>query len=209
MKHFTLLIVLLSSLISCDKKPSSQNSKNKHTTDSNQITKKIETARDSIGPNPWTAFYQKQDSAFNENEFALISAAPITYLPTSTKATYENGADPIYLPYIFYNPSKTQYVDIDSYLWHLGADGEKSFEADQEIILVDTKEKNKNRVLFFGPSYRVEYAVWKNDQLVQLYGTSDEIIPFKIMLDLKKDSLFYHDYPREINASKRFGTREL
>src|SRR5690606_11292146 len=90
------------------------------------------------------------------------------------------------------NPSKTFYLDIDSYNWTKDKEGNALFEADQEINLVNLKEKTVNRVAFFGPSYWVDDAFWVSDSIFILLQNNDENIPEITTYNLKDNSVFLY-----------------
>src|SRR5690554_7486346 len=69
------------------------------------------------------------------------------------------------------------YLDIDSYNWSVDNEGVAQFEADQEINLVDLKEKTVNRVAFFGPSHRIDDAFWVSDSIFVLLETGSDNRP--------------------------------
>lgn len=83
-------------------------------------------------------------------------------------------------PFFVYSPDSSQVVDMVSYgnFLHRGKNGKVVLEAgepDTEVAIVNVQTKNRERILFAGPSTVVKQAVWINDHTVLIAGgTYDE-----------------------------------
>jgi hypothetical protein len=83
-------------------------------------------------------------------------------------------------PFFVYSPDSSQVVDLVSYgnFLHKGKNGKVVLEAgepDTEVAIVDVQTKERERILFAGPSTVVKQAVWIDDHTVLIAGgTYDE-----------------------------------
>ncbi|WP_234109002.1 hypothetical protein [Chryseobacterium sp. R2A-55] len=147
----------------------------------------------------WISYYKKSNPEFAEEKFAFINTSPITYYPSNVKVMNEPGFKEIYKPFFVFNRSQNQYLDFDSYQWKVAADGSASFEADQEVVLVDYKNKKKQRIAFFGPSYFIEEAYWQGDSVAVLLGNSYEKVPFMMKYNFQNMTVENWQYPDTLN----------
>ncbi|OWR14907.1 hypothetical protein [Chryseobacterium sp. VAUSW3] len=143
----------------------------------------------------WISYYRETNPDFSAEKFAVTTTSPITYYPSNVKVMNEEGFNEIYKPFFVFSESKNQYLDFDSYQWNIAVDGRASFEADQEVALVDYKNKKAQRIAFFGPSYSVEEAYWKGDSVAVLLGNSYEKVPFMMKYNFKKKTVENLQYP--------------
>ncbi|MBH1959228.1 MAG: hypothetical protein I8H68_03870 [Flavobacteriia bacterium] len=143
----------------------------------------------------WVSYYKKTNPYFSADKFALSNTSAITYYPSNVKVMNEEGFNEIYKPFFVFNESKTHYLDFDSYQWKIAADRSASFEADQEVALVDYKNKTAQRIAFFGPSFTVEEAYWKGDSVAVLLGNSYEKVPFIMKYNFRKKMVQNLQYP--------------
>ena len=112
------------------------------------------------------------------------------WISGTVHATFDKEFDPVYLPFLVYSPDKTRYVDFDSYQWTL-IDGEPQFEADQEVNLVDLKNKTVQRIAFRGPSAVIEDVYWQNDSVVVLLENFDSVpLIHKINLNNRSETTY-------------------
>lgn len=138
----------------------------------------------------WLEHYQSANPAFTTGNFNLEQTQKLEMMPGNVKGNFEPEFDKTYEPFLIYNPSKTFYLDIDSYNWSKDEEGVAQFEADQEVNLVDVKKKTVNRVAFFGPSHWVDDAFWVSDSIFILLQNNDENIPEISTYNLKDHSVF-------------------
>lgn len=189
----SLQIPLLLLIISCtDKKetriPRPQDEATQH--DVKQPIKKQDSAFAS-----WLEYYQNENPTFAENNFMLTSTSQISYDPSNVVVMNTKGFNEIYRPFFVFNESRTNYLDFDSYHWSVAKDGNASFNADQQVALIDMKKKTAVQISFFGPSYTVEEAYWKGDSAAVLLGNSYEQVPFMMKFNFRKNTVQHYQYP--------------
>lgn len=122
----------------------------------------------------WLNFYKKENPEMGLANFELQETQKLEMMEGTISGTFDEDFDPVYLPFLVYNPSKTMYVDLDSYNWVLDKEGNAMYEADQEVNLVSVKDKTVKRIGFYGPSYWAEDAFWINDSIFVLLENSDQ-----------------------------------
>lgn len=192
MKRPIILLWLL--IFSCsDKKEKVNNSHLPEKPDPSVMERKPQPENKAL--DSWVNYYKKTNPDFSADKFALSNTSAITYYPSNVKVMNEEGFNEIYKPFFVFNESKTHYLDFDSYQWNIAADGSASFEADQEVALVDYKNKTAQRIAFFGPSFTVEEAYWKGDSVAVLLGNSYEKVPCMMKYNFKKKTVENFQYP--------------
>lgn len=205
MKGYILLLFLI--FFSCEKQEKFENSK---ITEKPASTQKPDKAKpDFLETTDWFQYYQEKNPAFSPAKFTLQDTSPITYRETSIKILNGKGFNQIYAPFFIFNESKDHYLDIDSYHWLLGPDGYASFEADQQIVLVDVKKKEAKQIAFYGPSFRIEDAAWKGDSVAVLLGNSYEKVPFKVEFNFRKNQVKSYQYSDTLKFEKPFADFRL
>ena len=188
---FSLIILLFSCSDKQEKEPTSAMPEKTK----NHVTEKKSEPQNTV-LNSWLSHYRKTNPDFEVEKFTVSGKSEITYYPSNMRVLNEKGFNEIYKPFLVFNESKTHYLDFDSYQWAIAADGRASFEADQEVALVDYQNKTAQRIAFFGPSYNVEDAYWEGDSVAVLLGNSYEKVPFIMKYNFKKktvESLQYSD----------------
>lgn len=191
MKYFGFLLVL--TLFSCEKKKNAnRESLNLPTA---VVQKSVISAEDSDANSPWFGYYQNQNPDFTKDLFELKGKDSIVYRPGTVKILHEKGFNEVYEPFLIFNKSKTKYLDLDSYHWFPLPDGSAAFEADQQIVLVDTKARTAKQIAFFGPSFTIEDAYWKGDTVAVLLGNSYEKVPFMLKYNFEKKQIQNFQYP--------------
>ncbi|NLN33507.1 MAG: hypothetical protein GX159_07930 [Flavobacteriaceae bacterium] len=151
----------------------------------------------------WLGFYQTSAPEMSMGNFNLSDVQKLEILPGSVPGNFDPEFDETYAPFLIFNPSKTMYLDIDSYNWSVDNEGVAQFEADQEINLVDLKEKTVNRVAFFGPSYRIDDAFWVSDSIFVLLETGSDNRPGIMTYNLKDNSIYIFQHSEEISPSDK------
>lgn len=185
---FLLLIIV----ISCEKKTKSESLlKDKNET---SIQSKPNVSQDLFTSTSWFLHYQKDNPDFNREKFSLEETAPIQFHETSVVILNEKGFKKVYKPFLIFNESKSKYIDLDSYHWFPNSDDNASFEADQQIILVDYLKKEAQQIAYFGPSYNIEHAYWKGDSIAVLLGNSYEKVPFIFEYNFPSNTFKYFKY---------------
>lgn len=156
----------------------------------------------------WHQFYKKQDHSFQVEKFAAEPKSTINYQSDESAILGERDFNRIYQPFLIFSPDKSQYLDFDSYHWVL-IDGNASFEADQKVVVVDMKKKISQQIAFFGPSFRIEEAYWKNNHQAVLFGNTYEKVPFYIEYDFKENTQQFFHYPDTLNTEKVYSDFRL
>ena len=170
--------------------------------------KPVEKLIDSTFQN-WLTYYQIGNPDFAKEKFSLTETSPIIYNPSNVIVMNQKGFNEVYKPFFVFNQSKTAYLDFDSYHWILGKDGSASFEADQEIALVDLKTKTAKQIAFFGPSYRIEEAYWQGDSTAVLLGNTYEKVPFILSFNFVKNTKQHFQYPDTLKFEKPYSEVRL
>lgn len=185
MKDYAFLLLAL--LFSCDEKPKSPANLTTSKSKSAQITKQKDSSL-----NKWLQYYQSENPDFKLDNFKLKETSKISFRETSVPILNKEGFNETYKPFLVFNKSKDHYLDFDSYNWFLEADGTAGFEADQQVVLVDLKQKKARQIAFFGPSFWVEEAYWKGDSVAVLLGNSFDKIPFKTEYNFLQNTVKYY-----------------
>ena len=144
----------------------------------------LEIDSDSI-LSKWFKYYRKNEPNFSIANFNIAKTDSLRMINGNIFGIFDKEFDKVYTRYLIYNSDKNQYLDFDSYSWTIDENGEPSFSPDQEINLIDIKNKTINRIGFRGPSQWVEDAFWKNDSTIVLLENNYEKQPFITEMDLK------------------------
>lgn len=161
-------------------------------------------------PTDWLQYYTERDSEFTPDRFRFLEERPFDLsLEGHVPGKYEEDFNPIYKPFLVFNPSKTLYLDFDSYHWSLAPDGNAGFEADQELNLIDLNNKSVSRVAFYGPSFWIEDAYWKNDSVFVTLENSYDRVLFMNEYDLKTMKKKSYQYPDTLKFSSDFAKLRL
>ncbi|MEC5158769.1 hypothetical protein [Chryseobacterium sp. MP_3.2] len=186
------VFILLIIVISCEKKTKSDSLLKDKNDTSVQI--KPNVSKNLFSSSSWFKHYQEGNPDFKREKFSLEETAPIQYQETSVVVLNEKGFKEIYKPFLIFNESKSKYIDLDSYHWFPNSDGNASFEADQQIVLVDYFKKEAQQIAYFGPSYTIEDAYWKGDSIAVLLGNSYEKVPFIFEYNFPENTFKYFKY---------------
>lgn len=152
----------------------------------------------------WLSYYQADNPEFTKDKFRLTETSAITYSPSNVIMLNQKGFNEIYKPFLVVNPGKTAYLDFDSYHWIVAKDGTASFEADQQVALVDLKTKTAKQIAFFGPSFRIEEAYWAKDSTVVLLGNTYEKVPFMLHFNFAENTKQHFQYPDTLKFEKPY-----
>ncbi len=204
MKKYVILLVIL---FSCDKPVEKK-------TGTVQEQKPAATAQTPAIPaeetamQKWQQFYQNQDQTFQPEKFTAQPKSKINYREDESPILPDQDFNMLYQPFLVFSPDRSKYIDIDSYHWQL-YDGNASFEADQKAVLVDMNSKTSQQIAFFGPSFRIEEAYWKNDHQAVLLGNTYEKVPFFIEYDFRENTQQFFQYPDTLKFEKTYGDFRL
>lgn len=158
----------------------------------------------------WQSYYQQQvDENFRLDKFEYNSTQTIPEINSNIAATFDTVFDPVYEPHLIYNPSKNQYIDLDSYWWSKKPNKEKTYNVDQEINWIDIEYKTKKRIAFRGASSRVEDALWINDQEILLLENNSEHTPIITHIKLDSQKAYIYTYPNVLKKKSDYSDYRL
>jgi len=152
----------------------------------------------------WLNFYQQENPDLKLENFEFLESKKLETMKGTVSGIFDPEFDSVYLSFLIYNPSKTMYLDLDSYHWTLDKDGNALFEAGQEIDLVNLKDKTVTRVAFFGPPYWAEDAFWVTDSAFVLLQNSDRNEAGFQLFNLKENSVSTYSYSEPLKIRDEF-----
>jgi len=158
---------------------------------------------------PWFNFYRQENPDFNPELFQLKQTAPISYQESSVTVMNEKGFNEVYKPFLIFNESKSKYIDFDSYQWFLEPNDTAGFEADQQVVLVDYKNKTARQIAFFGPAFWIEDAFWKGDSVAVLLGNTYEQVPFMMKYNFDKNEVQNFQYSDTLKVETSYSKIRL
>ena len=177
-------------------------------TDSLVTEEKTEDGFASFGENKtlkrWLNFYRKENPGLKLENFKLDESGKLETMKGTVLGSFDPGFDSVYLPFLIYNPPQTMYLDLDSYKWSLDKNGSVMLSVDQEIDLVNLKDKTVTRVAFYGPSYWVEDAFWINDSVFVLLENSDENQVGFRLFNLNENLISIYSYSEPLKIRDEF-----
>lgn len=202
-----LLFLMLLSILSCEQKVKDSSAQK---VNPQKVGKSDQSqAADKTDTHPWFQYYQRANPEFNPKLFELIQTSPISYQESSVIIMNAKGFNEIYKPFLVFNESKSKYLDFDSYQWFPEPDGSAGFEADQQVVLVDYKNKEAKQIAFFGPSFWIEDAYWKGDSVAVLLGNTYEKVPFMMKYNFEKNQVQNFQYPNPLKIDTPYSKMRL
>jgi hypothetical protein len=151
----------------------------------------------------WISHYQNQGADLNLSQFNLQESQKLKQMPGNVKAIFDSDFDKTYEAFLIYNPSKTMYLDIDSYNWETDKEGNAMFNSDTEINLVNLKDKSVNRVVYYGASYWIDDAFWVTDSIFALLENNYDNQPSIQIFNLKKNTISPYVYSDTLTQIKQ------
>ena len=152
----------------------------------------------------WLKFYKSADSGISVSNFNLTEVQKLDTMRGNVTGNFDPAFDKTYEPFLIYNPSKTMYLDIDSYNWSIDNEGVVQFEADQEVNLVSLTDKTVSRVAFFGPSHWVDDAFWVSDSIFVLLENGNDNQPGIMTYNLKDNSIYLFSSDEISPSNKKY-----
>ncbi len=208
MKNLNSILVILILFISC----SESQKKELQNRTSEASESKIKLKNPNIDENSnntlkwWINYYREIKPNFSVDDFNLQSTDSLTTMRGNVFGNFDENFDSIYSEFLVYSPDRKQYVDFDSYQWTLDENNEPSFATDQEIDLINLKNKTVNRIAFRGPSQWVENVFWKNESTIVLlennYGKQPIITELNLVSKTVKTFKYRDTLNFESNYSK-------
>lgn len=156
----------------------------------------------------WKDYYKSLDADFELNKFKLDDKHKLETMPGSVSALYDQDFDEKYEPFLIYNSTKEMYIDMDSYSMTF-EDDDVNFEPDQEINVVNIPKKTVTRIGFYGPSYWVEDAFWKDDHTVILLENNDEKVPMIVEINLKSHEVTRYVYSDTLKNNSDYAKQRI
>lgn len=211
MKTKLLTVFILIFCISCKQKDE-ENSKienDKNQTQSLPETESVNILKDSNSKLVnWEEYYKILDTNFDLNKFKLDDNHKLETMPGSVSALYDQDFDEKYEPFLIYNSTKEMYIDMDSYSMTF-EDDDVNFEPDQEINVVNIPKKTVTRIGFYGPSYWVEDAFWKDDHTVILLENNDEKVPMIVEINLNSHEVTRYVYSDTLKSKSDYSKQRI
>lgn len=206
MKNRIYIYVILILFVSCN------DSNKKETqiteieqTESNVTIQRLDLEKNSnLKLSDWVDYYHKLEPKFSLENFEFNSKDTLNIMQGSVVGNYDTNFDSVYSDFLIYRNDKEKYVDFDSYSWSLDENDELMFSPDQEINLIDIKNKTVNRIAFRGPSHRVENVFWQNDSTIVLLENNDEKQPNISKIDINKKSVTTFVYRDTLNFNSEY-----
>lgn len=131
--------------------------------------------------------------------FEFAARDTLKVISGNVYGSFDSDFDSIYSKFLVYQNNKEKYIDFDSYNWIANQEGNLIFSPDQEINLVDLKNKSVHRLAFRGPYQWVENVFWQKDSLLVLLENNYKRQPVISMLDLKKKTVVTFTYHQPLN----------
>lgn len=154
--------------------------------------------------NEWVDYYSQNVKGFSLNNFVQDESFKIVRNESNITPIWSKDFKPVYKQFLAFNADSTKYVDIDSYKWGFDDKGELIVGPDQEIVLVDVANKKTERILFYGPSFWVEEAFFKNDSIVVLLENSTDNKPAYQEINLNQNKSDYYIYKDELEFQSEY-----
>lgn len=160
----------------------------------------------------WLAYYSKLDSGFRLGRFRA-SGVDLHFdnLPDASRTP----TDSLFRKLFVYSPDSSHYLDLVSYNHLLDKGKLMPGEADQQVVLADTRKGIRKQLMYHGPSQLAEAAGWAGNKTFMISITSrtedGSAMNAEIMLFRLNDSTYTnfkldHPIPADalIGASQNF-----
>lgn len=144
----------------------------------------------------WKNYYDKRIKGFDLKDFKKDESHSFEREHSHIEPIWSDNFNPIHKQFLVYNSDSTIYIDFDSYKWGLNEKNQLMIEPDQEVTLVNIAEKKIERLLFYGPSYWVEDAYFKNDSTLVLLENSTDQTPAYQEVNLNTNTGQYFTYKK-------------
>ncbi len=152
----------------------------------------------------WLKYYEFRDPNFSDQNFTKEEDYVLSIQPTNSIGIWDSAYRKEYFPFLEFSPDSAKYIDIHSYAWEKHPSGKIIYNADQEVILGDIPNKKAYRLLYYGPSYWVEDAYFKNDSVVVLMENSSENIPAYQEVNIRNGKAQYYVYNSALNFKSNY-----
>lgn len=204
MKKIIWISVL--AIMACDKKLPAESSHEKKVTDSVSGLQRQPLPENLVR---WMDFYRAENPDFNFSGFTLKDSLQMMVRAGNVPAVYEEDFEEVYKKFLIYSADSLKYVDFHSYHWSLDENQNPSFEADQQVNLVDMEKKEISQIAFFGPSFTIEEGYWEDNSTIVLLGNTYEKVPFYMKFDLEEKIQKIYQYPDTLAVSGNYTEMRL
>lgn len=214
MKEKLILILVVVLVFSCKDNSNTEIVRNTSLTEDNSSEIEIQEDKNEFlseekpSLDNWKAYYKDLDPNFKVEKFKQTDSYKLDPMEGSVHGVFDKEFDPVYSDFLIYNSTKDKYIDIDSYSWMVEGN-EVLFEADQEINVVNIPEKTVTRIGFYGPSYWVEDAYWKNDHTVILLENNFDKIPMISEINLKTNEVSVYSYQNALKNESNYSNQRI
>lgn len=158
----------------------------------------------------WLNYYRLYDNEFSFSNFVFAAKYPMqSQMQGNICGIFDNCFDTRLIDLLIYSPDKKNYIDIDSYCMSLDENNVAIFEIDQEINLVNIKDKTVTKIAFYGSSEWIEDAFWENNSIVVLLGNTSENLPFIAIFDFENKNIDYYLYKNKLNFQSDYSSQRL
>ena len=188
---------------SCNLKKEKEPQEEQITTQTDKPTEHVNQYSQEVF-NSWLDYYKNEINNFDSSKFEKEKPFKIVRAKSDLTPVWDEKFDSIYKDFLIYNPDSTKYIDFDSYKWKLNNKKDLQIGPDQEIVLVNIPEKKVERLLFYGPSYWVENAYFKNDSIIVLMENSSEGKPGYQEINLNTNTSQYYIYPEKVKNPEKY-----
>ncbi len=211
MKHLIYIFTFLILFISCSESKKNEIEKTETKIAKSELNNQyLNLAKESNKTlNDWVDYYQNSEPDFSLNEFEFTTKDTLQLIQGNVFAIFDANFDKIYSDFLIYRNDKEIYLDFDSYSWVMDENNEILFSPDQEINIVDIKNKAVNRLAFRGPSQWVENIFWQNDSTVVLLENSYEKQPVITKIDLIKKAITTFRYKDNLKFESEYTKRRF
>lgn len=152
----------------------------------------------------WVNYYRSKKSDFRLENFQKVDTFKIFLQPAVITPSFSLKFDKRYRAFLAYNADSSRYVDIDSYLLHFSKNGGVDYNTDQEIAIVDLNKKSVNRILFYGPSFWVEDAFFRNDSILMILENNNDKVPGYQEINLNTMISTAYTYKDTLNFDSKY-----
>lgn len=210
LRNLILLIIFLG-IIGCDfKKDEKIEDTTLENSESNKDAKeKVASPQNFESLNQWQAYYKSKYKDFDMHNFKKQESFKLVSHASEVTPVWSPEFKPIYQKFIKYNQDSTKYVDFMSYKLQFDNNNEVLLSPDQEIVLVDIPNRKVESILFYGPSYWIEDAYFKNDSTLVLLENSTDQVPAYQEININTLQSDYYTYHKSLDFSSNYLKEKL
>jgi hypothetical protein len=202
-KYIYIILILIVSCNDSNKKETENTVEQQTELNVNKVSLDLEK-NSNLKLSEWIDYYQSLEPNFSLENFEFKSKDSLNIIQGNVFGNYDTNFDPIYSDFLIYRNDKEKYIDFDSYNWSIDENKEILFSPDQEINVVDIKNKTVDRIAFRGPSQWVENAYWESDSMIVLLENNYEKQPIITELNLKSKTVKSFKYRDTLNFDSEY-----